>query len=115
MEQLNDGDRDGDRDGASASLTSAVDDEGALAIRVAGELDISNVDNIETAVTMLLGTEPGAVVFDLSGLTFMDSSGLAMLVRAADRSESVTVRNPSRPVKLIIEATGLDEILRIES
>jgi anti-anti-sigma factor len=54
-------------------------------------------------------------VFDLSSLRFMDSSGIALLLRAREQVGDVVVRNPSAVIQRIIEATGLGDTLPIES
>ena len=100
--------------GALASVTESTDRTGARVISITGELDVSNVVDVEHHVLTLLGDSAGAV-FDMSSLTFMDSSGIAMLLRCAEKSGSLTIRNPSRTVQLIIEATGLADVLRVES
>jgi anti-anti-sigma regulatory factor len=45
----------------------------------------------------------------------MDSSGIAILLRAAARVDSIEVRNPSSTVRRIIECTGLTEVLHLGS
>ena len=101
-------------EGASASLRATADEKGERVITLDGELDISNVDIVESQLRPLL--DNGAVpVFDMSALTFMDSSGIAMLLRAAERAGSVRVRKPSRVVQQIIDSAGLGEILRVET
>ncbi len=98
-------------EGAYATISAVHDDR--QVVRIAGELDISNVAEIETELPAL--EQAGApVAIDLSALSFMDSSGIAMLLRTAARTGSVTIRNSSRIVRQIIEATGLSEVLRVE-
>ena len=55
----------------------------------------------------------GTVSFDLSALTFMDSSGIAMLLRVAERADPVVLLRPSDTIKRIIGATGLTEVFEI--
>jgi anti-anti-sigma regulatory factor len=45
----------------------------------------------------------------------MDSSGIALLIETAQRIGSISVRNPSRVIRRIIGATGLSDVLRLES
>ena len=100
-------------EGADASLRVTVDESGERVIVLEGELDISNVERVESQLRPLI--EHGAApIFDLSALTFMDSSGIAMLLRAAERTGAVTIRKPSRVVQQIIDSAGLGEILRAE-
>ncbi len=87
----------------------------ATLVKITGELDLATVGGIEHELESLLQSPPDRVVFDLAGVSFMDSSGIALLLRVAERVDSVHVRDPSAPVRMVIRATGLSEILRIES
>jgi anti-sigma B factor antagonist len=53
-------------------------------IALSGELDIAGAADLERE---LAGVEAGAVVIDLRGLGFMDSSGLRALTVAAQRAQ----------------------------
>jgi anti-anti-sigma factor len=101
--------------GATASVKAGTDESGVQLISIAGELDVSNVDEVEQHLESLMGDGSAPVIFELSALTFMDSSGIAMLLRCAEKSEQLSIRNPSKTVKLVIDATGLAEVLRVES
>ncbi len=103
-----------DDGGAQAKATASTDADGVVVIAIAGELDISNVDDIERDCTDAVAPSSGSIVFDLADLSFMDSSGLAMLLRIAARVESTSIRRPSRAVQRILEATGLTGRFRIE-
>lgn len=84
-------------------------------VRVFGDVDIDSCDALAAAVTALLDGRDGApVVLDLARVTFLDSSGLAVLAGALNAGHAVTVRDPSRVVRTIIEATGLAELVTIE-
>jgi anti-sigma B factor antagonist len=89
------------------------DGEGTLLMKLVGELDISTASAFRETMEQIVLTRPDRLVFDLSELTFMDSSGIAVLVYAANNAGEVELRHPSNIVRRIIEATGLSEILRI--
>jgi anti-anti-sigma factor len=57
---------------------------------------------------------PERVDFDLGALEFMDSSGIALLLRVAAKAQTVRVREPSELIRRLIEATGLSEILPMD-
>jgi anti-anti-sigma factor len=92
---------------------SSINGEPAV-IMLTGEVDMSNVVAIEAELGALLSGTPERVVIDVSSLTFIDSSGIAVLIRAAERSTRFALRNPSTIVKRIIQATGLSEVLPVE-
>ncbi len=104
-----------DDDGApQGALEEGHDASGAPVVRLIGEIDISNADEIAAELDAV-AREGSQLVIDLAGLEFMDSSGIAMLLRAAARVDTLELRNPSSTVRRIIECTGLTEILRITS
>ena len=51
-------------------------------IRLAGELDMSNESELDEVLHVAV-EQGGAVLVDLSGLTFMDSTGISAFLRAA--------------------------------
>jgi anti-anti-sigma factor len=53
-------------------------------------------------------------VFDMTGLRFMDSSGIALILEVSHRATSVSLRNPTPTIRRVVEATGLADILAIE-
>ena len=76
-----------------------------------GELDLDGVPGLGGR---LVGVE-GDVTLDCSGLTFLDSSGLALFVtthRACQaRGAKLAIVNPSRCVIRLLELTGLSTLL----
>jgi anti-anti-sigma factor len=91
------------------------DASGARVVKLVGEIDVANADALAEKLDGLIGDGDTRLVVDLSALEFMDSSGIAMLLRAAGRVKSIAVRNPTEVVRHIIEYTGLADTLRIES
>jgi ABC-type transporter Mla MlaB component len=53
------------------------------------------------------------LVFDMSGVEFMDSSGIALLASAVQKVREVELRNPTPIARRLVELTGLAGILRI--
>jgi anti-sigma B factor antagonist len=102
-----------DNEGLTAEVTFEGSD--TAVVRVVGEIDISSVDAVNTALLTALGRTPDRVVFDLAGVDFMDSSGIAALLRARKAASSIQIRNPSTVVRRLIDMTGLTEILPIET
>ena len=88
---------------------------GGVCVRVRGELDLDSAERLRDAAAEAFAAGAGELTLDLRGLTFMDSSGLRMLLdvhRQAER-QSVTlyiVRPPS-PAANVLEMTGTDSRL----
>ena len=99
---------------AEALIETRVDPTGAPVVMVSGELDISNAATLEATVESVTATRPERLIFDLSRLRFMDSAGIAVLVGATSKADSVHVRDPNPIVRRVIELTGLERVLPIE-
>ncbi|MBF5083073.1 STAS domain-containing protein [Quadrisphaera sp. INWT6] len=74
-------------------LTITTVSAGAVAsVIVAGEVDITNAAQLSGAGRSALESNPAELVFDLTAVTFMDSSGLGHLVRVLHAARPVPVR-----------------------
>ena len=86
-------------------------------VQVEGELDLSGAPDLELALSEAEGTEASLIVLNLERLTFIDSEGLEILLRASRRSATNGNRFKitsftGHPAE-ILRLTGLDEILPI--
>jgi anti-sigma B factor antagonist len=88
--------------------------DGAPLIRVGGDLDIASVNELKAAVATALAEHPRTLTFELSGLRFMDSAGIAVLLDAVSRVETVRLQSPTVAVSRVIELTGLTGLLTVE-
>ena len=100
---------------AEAVIETGSDPSGVPVLTVSGELDMSNADALEQAVASVAATHPQQMIFDLSGLSFMDSAAIAVLIEAASQVESVRLREPSLAVRRVVELSGLTTLLPIET
>jgi anti-sigma B factor antagonist len=103
---------DGDNP-AEVTIETRADASGAPVIAVAGELDMSNAASLEAAVEIAVAARPERLIFDLSDLRFMDSAGIAVLLGAVGKVESIELRDPSPPVRRVVELTGLEGVLSV--
>lgn len=79
-------------------------------VALSGELDIGSADGLASALVKAAGS---TVVVDLSGLTFLDSRGVAALVDARDRilaagKGDLVLTRPGGMVRTVLDITGLD-------
>jgi anti-anti-sigma factor len=100
--------------GSERVIDGGRDESGARVVKLVGEIDISNADALGAQLDGMIGAGEERLVVDLSALAFMDSSGIAMLLRVAGRVSSIVVRDPTDVVRRIIECTGLADTLRID-
>ena len=96
------------------SIESTVDDTTAR-VRLIGELDLDGTDKATEALVGHAGTGITAVVVDASALTFLDSSGLRVLLQAREQLEAsdvtMSIENATGPVHRVLEMTGTLELL----
>ena len=95
---------------ASASLST---DGGVIVLRLSGELDLATVADIQRSVDAIAAQAPEHLVIDLTEVTFMDSSGIALLLEIAQSRPRTELRNPTPLIRRVLEMTGLTEILPI--
>ena len=82
-------------------------------IAPAGELDVASIDPVRDDVDTAIAQGATAIVFDLTEVTFLDSSALAVFAYAARRVTVVQVSNPSALARRVLEETGLLDVLHV--
>ncbi len=91
---------------------------GRLTVYLAGELDHHEARSTMRAIDDVLDEYlPRDCVLDLKGLSFMDSSGIAVIVRVRGRMKSlggrVWIENPARQPLRVIDASGIDRLVTV--
>ena len=98
-------------DGFECELGPEAD--GRRVITVRGEVDLATAPELEAGIRNALDGGTRSVVLDLDGLTFIDSSGLRVLVSlkndAESRQAALTLRNVPRHARRVLEVTGLSD------
>ena len=89
--------------------------DGTRVIKVAGEIDAATAPQLAESLERCSGM---SVCVDLAEVTFIDSSGLAVLSRAHKRADETggefSVKNPAANVRKAFEITRLDHLLTLE-
>jgi anti-sigma B factor antagonist len=84
-----------------------------VSVTISGEIDIATSPAMGDALAA--GRGPAHLEVDMSAVTFMDASGIGVLLaarqRAVDGGGSLTVRAPSWAVRRVTGILGLDELL----
>ena len=91
-----------------------------LTAAVSGELDQHRAREVmEELDRQIDAALPRKLTLDLSGLTFTDSSGIAVVLRTYKRMRqlqgSMTVLNPSDQVLRVFQTAGLDKLVPFQS
>lgn len=100
-------------------VVECKESERCLSASIRGELDHHHarqvMEELDRQIDLLL---PRSLVLDLEGLTFTDSSGIAVLIRAFRRmgqlGGSLSVRGTPEQAKKVFYAAGLQKLMRFE-
>jgi anti-sigma B factor antagonist len=102
---------------------SASEIEGGIRLlEVDGELDLSTATQLEGPLGEAIESQAAAVLIDLSDCTFIDSTGIALVVRAWQRVDAsagnggeggLVLCCQNEQVRRVLEVTGLEHSLRV--
>jgi anti-anti-sigma factor len=89
-------------------------EDGVRTISIRGELDLSTAPELEGPLEEALASDEGALLIDLSQCEFIDSTGIALIVRAWQRLDSgengrvLAICSHNDQVRRVLEITGLE-------
>jgi anti-sigma B factor antagonist len=87
-----------------------------IVLTLVGELDMANSPLLQSAIEAPELQETKTVVLDLQGLTFLDSTGLRIILSARElcwrRGQEFAVTPGSQQVQRLLSVTGVGEHLR---
>ncbi|MBV8981723.1 MAG: STAS domain-containing protein [Acidimicrobiia bacterium] len=91
--------------------------DGVWVVEVYGELDMHTSPDLRDQLVALIDSGANDIVLDLSGLEFIDSTGLGVLVgilkRLVTRDGRLVLRSPRPAARRVFEITGLDLVFDI--
>ena len=90
-----------------------------LLLEFSGEIDHHGARNALRELEMAMDAAlPKTLVLDLQGVTFMDSSGIALILRAQQRMQmlegSVVVRSVPQQARRVLDAAGIGRLVCIK-
>lgn len=95
---------------------SSTDGAGFVVVQVAGEVDVATSPQLVRYLRHALLRRSPRVVLDLGQVTFMDASGVRVLIRARRQAELIDgglyLSDASPPVRRVLELTGMDTVFR---
>ncbi|HEX3391885.1 MAG TPA: STAS domain-containing protein [Solirubrobacteraceae bacterium] len=105
------------KSGSLEVASAAIDDTVTVTLR--GELDLASVGALQERLTAVEQGEPPRIVLDLSELSFIDSSGLRVLLlahgRAREGGRELVLTQGSDAVQRVFEMTGTRDLLHFQS
>ncbi len=92
-------------------------ESGKAVIDVGGEVDILTAPKLREQIHHAIDRGEKDLIVDLLDVSFMDSSGLGVLISALKRTKevggSLTVVAATRPVTNVLSLTGLDKVFPV--
>jgi len=89
--------------------------DGAMVLEVSGEVELHSAPQLRAELVRLTETTSPQIVVDLAGVSFIDSTGIGVLVgglkKARERGGEVAFCSPQTRVKRVFEITGLLQAL----
>lgn len=82
-------------------------------------MDLSNASTLRRRIMYEIGRGHHSIAVDLSGLDFVDASGLAVLIAGRRMTEEVSgslaLISPSPQVRKVLQVSGLDKVFAISA
>ena len=94
--------------------------ERTLILAFSGEMDHHGVrDSLRRIELAIEAALPRTLTLDFSGVTFMDSSGIALILRSQRRMQlldgSVVLRNVPPQARRVLEAAGINRLVTLQA
>lgn len=87
-----------------------------LKVKLTGPLDIAGAGEVEMPFSLIAG-KYNKVLVDFTGVTFLASIGIRVLMKAAraigNRKGRLVVYNPSDDARKVLRSTGIDTVIPV--
>lgn len=90
-----------------------------VSVVVTGEVDMASAPALTRDLQTAIREHPARVVLEMSGVSFLDSSGINALVRAKHLADgfgvTLVLDSPTEACQRVLKLAGVDELFRIRS
>jgi len=89
--------------------------DGSVVVRLAGELDLYNADDVRRALAQAIDGSPKRVVVDMADVEFVDSTALGVLIEARSKlgRSDLLLAGPQLETRRTLQVSGLDRHLPV--
>jgi anti-anti-sigma factor len=104
---------------ARFTLAEEADADGSLALRLMGDIDVTNASEVETLLRQATAEGPRTLVVDLRLVTFLDTAGVRLLILAhrwqqgAGNYLKVVLTEGEGTVRRVLELSGLTALFEL--
>jgi anti-sigma B factor antagonist len=99
-------------------VRDVVVDGDVVRVSVAGELDAASAARLQRNLDAAVGVSAGAVVLDMSGVSFIDATGLRVLLvlqqRLSTQRRPLTLGDISVQTRRLLELSGLSPVFGVD-
>jgi anti-sigma B factor antagonist len=92
---------------------------GKASVKVSGEVDIQSSQVLHEHLQEVLDTGTSSIIVDLGDVTFLDSTGLRVLIAAFQRCQraggELRIVSPQPNVRRVLEITGLTDLFHVQA
>ncbi|MBC3899173.1 MULTISPECIES: STAS domain-containing protein [Acetobacterium] len=86
-------------------------------VSIKGEIDIYSIEKFRASIEKEIMTQATQIILDCSELSYMDSTGMGVLIELRNKSKEMGQRiimmNPRPNIKKLLSLTGVDKIIEI--
>jgi anti-anti-sigma factor len=97
-------------------VESRVDGDRAV-VTLRGDFDLQVAERVVAELAKVEEGEPALLVIDLSGLSFLDSSGMGVIAaaqaRAVEAGRRIVLVRPPYSVRRALEVSGFDDVVTV--
>jgi anti-anti-sigma factor len=97
-------------------VESRVEGDRAI-VTVRGDLDLQVAERVVAEIEQVEEGAPAVLVIDLSGLSFLDSSGMGVIAaaqaRAVEAGRRIVLVRPPYSVRRAFELSGFDDVIEV--
>lgn len=84
-------------------------------LKLEGEVDVSTASYLRKEIETAYKTNEADIEVDLTDLSYIDSTGLGVMIgaygRMREKNNSIVLRNPKANIKKLLSITSLDKVL----
>jgi len=103
--------------GSGSPVREIRREEGCIVVDVTGDIDINHSGAFQEELTKVIAEKPRHIVVNLGGVEYMDSAGVASLVKLRTQTKeigaSLALAEVGGKVRSVLEITRLDGVFKM--
>jgi anti-anti-sigma factor len=107
-------------DGAACPSSLCIGSDGRVSLRLTGVIDVTNAEQVETALNEATREGPEELLLDLRAVTFLDTAGLRLILLAhrwqqrAGHAFRILLAEGENAARRVLETSGMLVLLGLD-